>query len=152
MTNPTSAPLRKLAPVALALALSACAVARPTAKVESASLTGLSLSKLDVTLDMNLHNPNDFELPLERIDWVLDLWGEELGRGDIAMTEAVAARGDARVAVPLSVTIGTLATTAARLIQGEDIDYRVHGDLVFSSPVGPISVSFKDGGKWDNPI
>jgi LEA14-like dessication related protein len=134
------------------LVFAACAVQRPTARVDSASLTGVSLSTLEVTLDMTLDNPNDFELPLERIDWVLDLWGQEFGRGDITMTQTVPAMGSAKLAVPLAVGINAVASAAARLIQGEDIGYGVHGDLVFATVVGPISVSFADAGQWDNPL
>ncbi len=136
-----------------AVGLGACAIQTPEIEPRDVSLENLTLSGLELMVELDLTNPNDFALPLTQMDWSLDLSGSPLADGVARVRgEEVPALGRARVDVPVKVSFGRVADTALTVLQKRRINYRIYGDLGFDTPLGMLAFPFEDEGRWSNPL
>jgi LEA14-like dessication related protein len=136
----------------LCLGLGACAVQRPTVDLHDVRLKGLTLSNVNVALDVSVQNPNTFELPVKALDWELDLYGDQFAVGQATVGQNIPAQGSSRIAVPLSIPYDRAFTSAAKLLKGRDIAYELLGTLTFNTPIGDLPVAFTHKGSWGNPL
>lgn len=134
------------------LGLCACAVQRPTVTPRKAALESLSLSALHMVVDLEVDNPNEFSLPLERMSWRLDLANSELADGAVKLDREISAKAQQRVEVPVRVTWQKAWNTAADVIRRRTIPFQVQGDLDFKTPLGALAVPYTVQGSWDNPL
>ena len=111
-----------------------------------------TLSALKLKLGMNMTNPNDFALPITRIDWELDIFGRALADGIVKLDKEVPAQGSSRFSLPLSVSLAKAASKVSDLLSGRRIPYKIGGEVTLSSPFGPVGASFSRKGTWDNPL
>lgn len=131
--------------VLLMIGLSACSGARlPNAEMPDVSLAGLSFAEAGLfeqgfTLQLRLKNPNDFDIPVQSLGFVLDVNGAEFAEGETYQDFTLPA--SAEIIVPIEVSIGTddLIQRVTAIGTGRRLDYELNGaaeiDSWFSGPV-----------------
>jgi LEA14-like dessication related protein len=138
--------------VALVLPLLLVSCVAPQAELQRVDLNRLTWQQLDVGLLLNLRNPNEFDLPLDQIDWNLGLFDRSMAQG-IARPEArIPAQGKELVQVPISVALAQLTGVAESLLHSDRIPWDVGGRCHFATVAGPITVDFSRSGHWNNPL
>ncbi len=124
----------------------------PQAEVRQVELQRLTWETLDIGLLLNLHNPNDIEMPLDQVDWNLNLFESAMARGVVRPQARIPAKGREQVRVPISVAITELVGAAEALVRSDRIPWDVGGTCHFGTAAGPITVDFSRSGTWTNPL
>jgi LEA14-like dessication related protein len=122
-----------------ALVLSACSaltigLEAPKVSVADIRLAGGGLLEQHFRLTLRVHNPNDRDIPLDGLSFVLDLNDMEFAQGASSRPVTLQRLGDTLVDVD---GVSNLATVMQQLQQlksapdgSEAVSYRIHGKLV----------------------
>jgi LEA14-like dessication related protein len=136
-------------------------VALETARVESLGFTGLHLE-----FGCRIENGNPFPLSVLRVSWRLALEGRTAATGAVeaplavgpAVTRAPGAVGPAAPApglaaftLPVSVRYQDVPAFAPLLQLGREAAWALTGEVVFSTPAGPIAVPLRQEGRLALP-
>jgi LEA14-like dessication related protein len=136
--------------IAASLTLASCAT--PRVELNTARLDNITLSGLTVDVFLNVTNPNQFDLPLERVDWDLRLFDAHIGSGTSDMDRNLPAERTTRVKMPITVSFDGASSVATSLARKRSISWDLDGTAHFRAPTGPLSLDFDKGGRWDNPL
>ena len=132
--------------------LAGCSLLEPKFVKPSLSVVKVTLGRSDLLqqhllVRMRGQNPNDRELPVQGLDYVFEMGGEELAHGESSASFVVPAHGEAE----FDTTVTTnMATALLRLLGRGNAphEYRFHGKVELSS--GFIrSVPFEHTGVLD---
>jgi LEA14-like dessication related protein len=132
------------------LALVGCAA--PNVSVRSARLDSIRTSELKVDVFFDVENPNRFTLPIEQVDWDLNIFDVRVGAGTSRMDQTLPAQQTTRVKMPITVSFGGAVGIATKIHTSRSIPWDLDGTAHFRAPTGPISLGFGETGSWDNPI
>jgi LEA14-like dessication related protein len=126
--------------------------AAPQVSLKSALLTKISLQSLEIGLDLEIFNPNEYAVPLESIDWDLSLFDAPFTSGQTDFRRQLGAQARAQVRVPLGIQFSSLAMGVDKLLTGRAIPWGIEGGCTFRTPAGPIRIDFSGSGSWANPL
>ena len=139
--------------VLLAAPLTGCSLLAPKFVKPSLSVVKVTLGHSDLlqqhlVVRMRVQNPNDRELPVQGLEYVFEMGGEELAHGQSSASFVVPAHGEAEFDTAVTTN---MATALLRLLgRGGNAphEYRFHGKVQLSS--GFIrSVPFEHTGMLD---
>ena len=137
-----------------ALALAGCAglgldrvFEQPRVDLQDAEVVGLDLERADLRFGFRIENPNGVALPLAGIQYELLVNGGRLLEGSQDRRMDIAARGESRVELPVSVRYSDLVD-AWRSLRGRDRSgYEIRADFLFDVPLlGRVRVPVKEQG------
>jgi LEA14-like dessication related protein len=134
----------------LAAVLVGCAY--PTVSLRTARLDSVRLSGLTVDVFFDVENPNQFQLPLEQVDWNLRLFDMRVGAGTSRMDKNLPAQATTRVKMPITVSFGEAAGVVTKVRGSRSIPWDIDGTAHITAPTGPLSLDFGETGRWDNPL
>lgn len=127
------------------LGLSACSSTKlPNAELPDVSLAGLSFAEVGLfeqgfTLQLRLKNPNDFDIPVQALNFALDVNGAAFAEG--LSNQDFVLPASAEIVVPIDVSIATqdLIERVTAIGAGRRLDYQLTGavdiDSWFAAPV-----------------
>jgi LEA14-like dessication related protein len=136
----------------LLLVVSLVGCVTPTARLQDVLLERLTSTGLQVALVLDLHNPNEFGLPLDTIDWNLDLFQSPFAAGIANFGRQIPAQTNTRVDVPIGVNFVDIAAGVQQVLTNRTIPWGVGGTCNFRLPTGPLNVDFRQSGTWANPL
>lgn len=136
-------PARLFALIALPLCLLSLAcssVQKPTAALKSADVGAIAADGFTVNFDLDVSNPNAFDLPLMDTDYTLSLGGVKLVNDTLKPGGSIPASGSRGVNIPVRLTFDDLlkAQTAIRA-GGGDVPYEFEGGLGFGGASGGLA-------------
>lgn len=108
---------------------------RPGVSVDEVRLRGLTLSGVDLVFDLEVDNPNAFEVVLGRIDWGLDVEGRSLLEGEQREGLSIPSQGRETTQVPVRLDFLELYRAYESLRGRERANYELGADLWFDVPV-----------------
>ena len=105
----------------------------PTLTVVNIQMGHSDLWQQHLLVRMSVHNPNDRELPVQGLNYTLDVNGEECAHGESGASFVVPARGDAEF--DMNVTANAAAALLRMFVRGNaaPIEYRIRGKVELSS-------------------
>jgi LEA14-like dessication related protein len=105
----------------------------PTLMVVNIQVGHSDLWQQHLQVRMSVHNPNDRELPVQGLNYTLDVNGEECAHGESGASFVVPARGDAEF--DMNVTANAAATLLRMFVRGSaaPVEYRIRGKVELSS-------------------
>ncbi|MEZ5930407.1 MAG: LEA type 2 family protein [Alphaproteobacteria bacterium] len=123
----------------IAIGLSACSsLDRRDAEMPDVSLAGLSFAEAGLfeqgfTVQLRMKNPNDFDIPVDALDFVLDVNGARFAEGLSSKDFILPA--SAEVIVPIDVAISTndLIDRVTAIGTGRRLDYELNGSAEIAS-------------------
>lgn len=128
-------------------------VQKPTASLESAEIGAVTPEGFTVNFDLDVANPNAFDLPLTEANYGLSLGGVKLINDKISPGGSLPAGGSRGVTVPVQLSFEDLLLAEKAIREGGgDVPYVFDGTLGFSSaakglPLGiPTSVPLRYSG------
>lgn len=144
--------ITRLAPIMLVATLgTGCSL--PEVKLKDALLTKLTTKNLEVGLNLEIFNPNDYALPLQMVDWDLDLFRADFTNGETAFSRNIPAGRRAPVQVPIGINFQSVAVGVQSLLTNKQIPWGIGGGCSFRIPASdPIRVGFSQKGSWANPL
>ena len=133
------------------LSLAGCSLLAPHLQRPELSVIGVQLLKGDLLhqelkVRLQVHNPNDRELPIKRLSYALDIDGQQFAHGESYASFVVPARGDAEFDMSVS---ANLASVVLRVLSqsGNELPYHISGNISLSS--GMLrSIPFDDRGTF----
>jgi LEA14-like dessication related protein len=137
------------ATLALATLLTACAglsFQQPTAALIAVELTGLGLEGGALNLQLDVHNPNRFDLRSTRVALGLDLDGTHFGDIDLGRAVLLPAGATTRVELPLRFQWSGVGAGARAMLGRGAVRYDLTGYLYVQTPIGERAVGVRVGG------
>ena len=125
----------------------------PSVNLKNALLTKLTQKDMEVGLKFDVFNPNEYQLPVQGIDWDLDLFRADFTKGNTKFSRNIGAKQNVGVDIPVGVRFQSLAVGVTSLLTQPKIPWGFGGGMSFRSPTkDPIRVGFNAKGDWANPI
>lgn len=123
---------------AVLLGLAGCSVLMTQWQAPSLAVVNIELGHSDLwqqhlQVRMSVHNPNDRELPVQGLNYTLEVNGEECAHGESGASFVVPARGDAEF--DMNVTANAAAVLLRMFAHGNAaaVQYRIHGKVQLSA-------------------
>lgn len=137
---------------AVALVFAGCATLRalrfdePQVALERIEITGIGLTGGTFDLQLDVYNPNPYELRSTKIELGLDLEGTHFGDALVDKPLALSSENHTRVVVPVRFEWAAVGAAARALIDRQSVRYRLTGAVLADTPIGErrIGVS-RDG-------
>lgn len=148
--------MKKLAVIAVALGLTACAALgrqafqNPVVDLRDVKVQGLGMSGGQLEVQLSVYNPNNYRLDASRLTYRVFV-GDSVGLADGAVeTRATVQAGDSTIVnVPVSFTYAGLGAAARQLLSTGTVNYRVAGDVTVGSVVGNFTVPYSATGRFN---
>ncbi len=125
--------------IAAALAMAAaCSMLEPKFVPPQLSIVSVQLERSDLfaqhlKVRMRVDNPNDVALPVEGLDYTLDVAGEEAAQGVSSASFTVPAHGEADFDMDVTANLaGTLLRLLSRRSSSDQVDYHIIGKVRLS--------------------
>jgi LEA14-like dessication related protein len=110
----------------------------PQLSLKNLKVDKLSLTGVDLKLNLNVKNPNSFSFNIGKLDYTLDLAGKQFASGLTQKLADIPAKGNGAVEIPLSLNLaGTLGSIYTAL-NGQNIQASLRGTADLSTPYGVI--------------
>jgi LEA14-like dessication related protein len=137
------------AALGLTVPLSACAglsFQQPTAALVAVELTGVGLGGGALNLQLDVHNPNAFDLRTTRVVLGLDLDGTHFGDVDLGSDVLLPGHQTSRVVLPLRFQWSGVGAGARAMLGRGSVHYDLVGRLFVQTPIGERAVGVRVGG------
>lgn len=124
-------------------------VERPTARVESASVTRLTFTDAEVTTRIVVENPNAVSITLSGFSYALDVEGVRFLSGDQSEGLQIEAFGESTIDLPLEIGFRSLRDTLEAVRGRDEASYAVEVDLQFTLPaLGAVTIPVRREGTF----
>jgi len=121
--------------------------AAPTVALERVHWDELTLNNAKATLDLNIGNPNAFDLDLAALEYALALGGYDIASAEAQRSTRITADGESMVRIPISVSPLKIGMAAFNLFRGSGSDYTIGGTMEVDTPYGPMALPFERSGQ-----
>ena len=101
----------------------------PQVTLETVRIVKIAEAKADVSLNLKLANPNDFELAIDTVEFDVTLDGRPTVSGRSVRVDPLPARGEAKVELSGRVDLGAVATALMSVGSQLPVAYSVSGTL-----------------------
>ncbi len=113
----------------------------PVPKVPSISLQGVKFSKLSMTgatadFKVMIENPNPFGLPIDGLEYGIDLNGIRLASGKTSQSAVISQNGRTTIKIPAQINFADMGKGVYQLLSGKSADYRMEGNMIFDAAGG----------------
>jgi hypothetical protein len=119
---------------------------RPTATVRDVSVSSAGLAGVTGQLQVDVMNPNSFDVPLSGIDWQLSVGDARAVSGQVELHQQIPAQGVSPITTTLSIRTMDAMMVAAALGSGART-YTLDAKFHFSTAVGQLDVEVKKSGQ-----
>ena len=127
---------------ALTTLLAACATAQ---KLEppKVSIVGLQVVSAEVWVQhlkvrLQLHNPNDRDLPVTALEYTVEIAGQSIGSGSYAQSFVVPAHGDAEFDTNVTANLAVALLRLGTHVPSTLVPYRLAGKITLAEGLGRI--------------
>ena len=122
------------------LVLSSCqsfrsVVEEPRVSLNSVSIAGISFSGVDLVVNVDVENPNNFSIPMPNIDWELFVNTASFVQGSLPNDKSIRRRATATLALPVSFTYEGLFRSFMSLIETKEAAYDIALGITFPIPL-----------------
>jgi len=149
--------MKILTSICLWLTLNACAAIpgskpeSPTVRIASVRPLNLSLTEQKLGFKLRVENPNNFDLPLEALNFTASFAGEDIAEGSSDEKITIPAKGEAIVDVAVTAGINKMLNRFRSMIDSKtlQLDYGVTGTVKLAN--WPRRIPFNVDGELDAP-
>jgi len=119
---------------------------KPQVQSVTVAVSSFDLRRITLRFDVELLNPGDGDMNVKGYDHELQIEGQPFTAGASQEGVALAPRGTARVAVPVTLALADLQRTLAALKSRREVAYRLAVTLRIDTPLGAFRFPLaKDG-------
>lgn len=121
----------------------------PVVKIAAVRPLNLSFTKQRLAFTLQVHNPNDYDLPLENLDFVASLAGDNIATGKSDQAVTLPANGEATVEVEVEARINQLLSQFQSMLSTNSInlEYGVKGHVKLAN--WPTRIPFDVVGEFE---
>ena len=148
----TTAWLRIVLSVLLSTTIAACSSIpstppiAPTVELESVKPVKIGLRKQELLFQLNINNPNPYDLPLQSLSFIADIEGSEVAQGISNEPVTLPANSNAMVGVIVSTRLNRILAQVFQLAGSDTntVNYDVNGFVKLSN--WPLKIPFSVNG------
>lgn len=122
----------------------------PSVSIHSLKLDNLSFTGADLTLKLDIENPNAFSFDLNKIDYTFQVNGQPWLQGISNKVGAVGAKGGSTLALPISLNILQIGQSVRKVLTSDEpLSYELAGDLGIATSLpflGDVALPFAKNG------
>jgi len=134
---------------AFSMLLLSCAnwiLENPSFNLRGVSLRPISFTETNLLLDLDVQNPNNYDLTLKSFVYTIYLKNEDIGNGHLEKEILIPSSSTTQIRVPLVVKFKDFNRTLNVIFAGDDLPYKIEGNASVSSAFGSLNFPFsKDG-------
>lgn len=124
-----------------------CLTEEPSVQLRRVSLQPRSLTEIRLILELDVQNPNRFDLTIKSLQYRLLLNEREIGSGSLEKEVLVPAESTTRIQAPVVAGFKNWNESLRAVIADKDIPYRIEGEAKIRTIFGSITYPFSRGGK-----
>jgi len=121
---------RILVLLALSICLMSCTnwiLDNPSFTLRRVSLSPISFTEINLLLDLDVQNPNPFDLKLKSFEYTVYLKNEEIGNGHLGKELLIPLSSTTQIQVPLVAKFKDLSGSIKTILTGNDLPYKIEG-------------------------
>ena len=119
---------------------------KPEVHLSSVRLQHISFSKVELSIDLKVHNPNEFALNMERLEYQLSINETLVAKGKHQQPIMLTADQTANISLPAEVDLSNSLQIIKELLAGRKSQFIAKwlGTAYFHSSFGPIKIEHVD--------
>lgn len=123
----------------------------PDVKLGSLKLKNISFTGADLELKLNIDNPNNFNLLMNKLDYNFSINGTTWAKGLTQNTMNIKEKGESAITIPVSLSFSKMGRTIYNVIMGnEKLNYDLKGNLDVNSSLpllGQVNLPIDQSGQ-----
>jgi LEA14-like dessication related protein len=135
--------------LAFSISLMSCAhliLQNPSFTLRRVSINPISFTESNLLIDLDVENPNRYNLTLKSFECSIYLKNEEIGNGRMEKEILIPSASTTQIQVPLNVKYKDLKEILKVLFTERDLPYKLEGNANVGSVFGSLNFPFsKDG-------
>jgi len=139
------------------LLLSACSVflvsclgwviEMPSFVLRGVTLRPISFTQMNLLLDLDVQNPNRFDLTFKSFEYTVCLGGEEIGNGRLEKALLIPSSSTTRIQVPVAAGFKDLSGSLKAILTQGDLPYKIEGKAAVKTVLGSREFPFSSEGR-----
>lgn len=106
----------------------------PAIKLKDIKVKNLSFTTAELLAQVEIDNPNDFDIGLRDLNYQLSVNRKQWGEGSIAESSNIPKKGKGIVSIPLKLNMLSMGTAALAILQEKaPIEYQLTGDATLAT-------------------
>lgn len=106
----------------------------PDIKLKDIKVKNLSFTTADLVAQVEVGNPNDFDLGVKDMDYQIDINKTNWGRGKITQASSIPKKSKGIVEIPLKLDLMSMGTAALSLLRNKaPLDYQIKGNATIDT-------------------
>jgi len=108
----------------------------PVIKVKGVKIKNLSLAVAEVVAQVEIDNPNAFDLAFSDFDYQLDINQQNWGQGSISQRNSIAQKSKGTIEIPVKLNIMSMGQTAYQLLSSKQpLEYQLKGAMTLDTGI-----------------
>jgi LEA14-like dessication related protein len=119
---------------------------KPSFVLRGVVLSLRSFTEMNLLIDLNVQNPNRFDLTITFFECVVYLKNEEIGKGRLENEILIPASSTAQIQVPVDIKFKDLGGSLMAVFTGGDLPYKIEGKADVRTAFGSLNFPFSKEG------
>lgn len=108
----------------------------PAIRIKNIELKNLSLMAAEVVAQVEIDNPNAFDLGLSDLDYRLNVNQQAWGQGSIDQSSTIPKKGKGTIAIPMKLNLTSMGQTAYRMLSSrQPLEYQLQGGVTLDTGI-----------------
>ena len=108
----------------------------PVIKVKGVKIKNLSLAAAEVVAQVEIDNPNAFDLAFSDFDYQLDINQQNWGQGSISQRSSIPQKAKGTIEIPVKLNIMSMGQTAYQLLSSKQpLEYQLKGAMTLDTGI-----------------
>ncbi len=118
----------------------------PSFTIRGVTLRPLSFTGMNLLLDIDVRNPNRFDLQFKSFEYTVYLKNEAVGNGSLENELLIPSSSTTRIKVPLSARFKDLSNSLKTILTEGDLPYKIEGKATVKTVFGSRQFTFSNEG------
>jgi LEA14-like dessication related protein len=106
----------------------------PSVRMQKVRVVSLNLASADIVADIEIDNPNAFDLGLRNFNYKLDINQQTWGQGTGSSPKSIPQKSTGTIQVPLTLNLLTMGQSVYQLLNGDQrMSYQLSGDITIDT-------------------
>jgi LEA14-like dessication related protein len=120
---------------------------KPSFTLRGVILNPISFTEINLLLDLDVQNPNKFDLTLKSFEYTVYLKNEEIGNGRLEKELLIPSSSTTQIRVPLVARFKDWSGSLKAVFKGDDLPYKIEGKAVVRTTFGSSNFPFSKEGR-----
>jgi LEA14-like dessication related protein len=108
----------------------------PEIKITGVKINNLSLMAAELVAQVEIINPNDFDLAFSDFDYQLNINQQSWGQGSISEKNSVPKKGRGTIDIPVKLNMMSMGQTAYKMLSNKQpLEYQLKGDITLDTGI-----------------